>query len=397
MNLTRAFERGLVLKFLARAAAFWLAAASPWAAPHAAAQTSDTLLHSFAGNPDGAYPQAGLVQDAEGFFYGTSGDGEFRCGAIYRISPAGKYKIIHSLDCGAEGIAPYSKLTLASDGFLYGTTEGGGANGEGTLYRVSRSGKFVVLDDFGSLKGIEAVSGVMQASDGRLYGTTARGGAEKQGTIFRVTPRGKIQTIHSFSRTLNLGARNPAARLVEANDGALYGVTPFGGTKDWGTAFRLRSNGRVEIIASFGGDFRDIAEPESALMQATDGALYGVTASGGAFGSGSVYRLTLQGALTALHYFRFEEGSMPRGQLVQGDDGRLYGVMSESNGVARAGGVFSIGLNGSFQVDYEFLGQFDDGSYPFSRLLKASDGRLYGTTYRGGRFGTGTVCRLNLD
>jgi uncharacterized repeat protein (TIGR03803 family) len=48
----------------------------------------ETVLYSFAGGADGAYPSAGLVRDAVGNLYGTtSAGGASDHGTVFKLAP----------------------------------------------------------------------------------------------------------------------------------------------------------------------------------------------------------------------------------------------------------------------------------------------------------------------
>jgi uncharacterized repeat protein (TIGR03803 family) len=80
----------------------------------------------------------------------------------------------------------------------------------------------------------------VQANDGNLYGTTFWGGSNSDGTVFKITRSGTLTTIYSFCVQLNCTDGNePTGALLEATDGVLYGTTEYGGTNDEGTVFSI--------------------------------------------------------------------------------------------------------------------------------------------------------------
>ncbi len=68
---------------------------------------------------------------------------------------------------------------------------------------------------------------LIQATDGNFYGTTYGGGADGSGTVFKITPSGTLTTLHSFDGT---DGANPVAALIQDTNGNLYGTTEGGGT-----------------------------------------------------------------------------------------------------------------------------------------------------------------------
>ncbi len=127
-------------------------------------------------------------------------------------------------------------LVQANDGNLYGTVEEGGANGFGTVFKITLSGKLTTLHSFDGTDGEYPAAGLVQGTDGNLYGTTLNGGTNGDGTVFKITPRGKLTTLHSFD---GADGSETFAGLVQATDGNLYGAPEEGGANGDGTVFRL--------------------------------------------------------------------------------------------------------------------------------------------------------------
>jgi len=220
-------------------------------------------------------------------------------------------------------IGPTRPLIQSRDGNLYGTTSGGGA-GDGTVYRITINGTFSVLYSFtGRNDGAAPHAGLVQARDGNLYGTTSAGGDTGYGTIYRVTTNGTFSVLYSFTGRTDGAA--PNAGLVQARDGHLYGTTPGSGANSNGTLFRITTNGTFTTLYSFsGGDGND---PEGGLVQAADNNLYGTTSKGGSGTNGTVFRVTTDGTLTTVYSFTgWNDGAAPNAGLVQASDGNLYGT-----------------------------------------------------------------------
>jgi len=95
---------------------------------------NEKVLHSFSGGADGANPLGGLVLDAAGNLYGTtSAGGPSGFGTIFRIDTSGNESVLYSFTGGADGAYPYAALILDGAGNLYGTASQGGAlSGGGT-------------------------------------------------------------------------------------------------------------------------------------------------------------------------------------------------------------------------------------------------------------------------
>jgi uncharacterized repeat protein (TIGR03803 family) len=135
-------------------------------------------------------------------------------------------------------------------------------------------------------------SGVIEGWDGAFYGTTLQGGSGS-GTVFGLSKDGTgYRIVHSFDFTPDNG-RSPRTGLILGSDGALYGSTMLGGTRDEGTVFRLKSDGSgFRILHRFvrSAGVTDFPSP-TRLFAGLDGALYGATISGDQYGAGTVFRL----------------------------------------------------------------------------------------------------------
>jgi uncharacterized repeat protein (TIGR03803 family) len=268
---------------------------------------------------------------------------------------------------GTDGVAPqYMFLIQATDGNFYGTTTLGGQDGAGTVFKITPSGQQSVLYNFciNCPTGSSPYAGVVQATDGNFYGTTYEGGNYGQGTVFKITPAGELTSLYSFclGGAPCVDGNLPTAALVQGSDGNLYGTTTEGGAFGeafGGTLFRITLGGTLTTLYSFGSG-TDGNDPFGGLVEGTDGNLYGTTAWGGANGWGTVYRATLDGAETVIYNFcpvsGCADGSDPDGPLVQGVDGSLYGT-TRLGGTTRENGqgtVFKITLSGNLTTLYRF-------------------------------------------
>jgi uncharacterized repeat protein (TIGR03803 family) len=378
-----------------------------------------TTVHSFAGHPnDGALPNAGLAQASDGSFYGTtiwggaSGNCSYPdasgCGAVFKLTPSGTMTILYSF-CSQPNCAD-GGLVQATDGNFYGTTAGGGASsncpgpyvsGCGTVFKITPSGTLTTVSSFNYTDGSSPWAGLVQATDGSFYGTTQWGGAYGVGTVFKVTPGGTLTTLHAFN---GYDGDSPLGGLVQATDGNFYGTTEGGGANGSGTVFRITPSGTPTTLYSFCSQTScaDGSGPYAGLVQASDGNFYGTTGTGGAFGNyGTIFKITPSGTLTTLYSFCAQngcaDGEYPGAELVQATDGNLYGT-TQSGGTSQncdsygCGTVFKITPSGTLTTLHSF--NYADGGYPYAGLVQARDGNFYGTTFKGGADGYGTIFRL---
>jgi uncharacterized repeat protein (TIGR03803 family) len=153
-----------------------------------------TVLAEFGGT-NGLSPRGGLVQAPDGNFYGTTyHGGALGRGTVFRITPAGLLTTIHSFNGEGDGYWPLATLVEGHDGYLYGATSFGGKgfngsefSGQGTLFRISPKGQLTTLVYFDGFNGANPDAPLVQAPDGSYYGTTLNGGANGNGTVFRLS------------------------------------------------------------------------------------------------------------------------------------------------------------------------------------------------------------------
>ena len=187
-----------------------------------------------------------LIQAKDGSFYGTAGYGYQGNGTIFRIK-SGKVSVFHNFcskkNC-ADGQQPLGSLVIGKDGNFYGTTFGivsdPWATKHGTVFSITPSGKLTTLYRFckqtNCADGAAPTSGLVEGTDGNFYGTTTMGGANDDGTIFKITPQGVLTVLHSFSGS---DGSNPVGGLIQASNHVFYGSTPAGGSDNDGTIFSL--------------------------------------------------------------------------------------------------------------------------------------------------------------
>ena len=367
------------------------------------AQTfNESVLYSFTGSPDGSGPVGDLVRDAQGNLYGTTaGGGTFNTGAIFKLDACGTETIAYSFTGNnGDGAAPTAGLVLDGQGNLYGTTvAGGGAAGEGTIFRFNlTTGKQTVLYRFtGKVDGGRPLAGLIRDTKGVLYGTTSQGGNLNDcsklgcGTVFKVTITGtkSVETVlYAFTGQAGDGEM-PIARLLLDAHGNFYGTTRGGGEFNGGTVFKLDTTGKQTILHSF-AEGSDGAEPQGGLVMDSKGNLYGTTTYfggtgclGGGFGCGTVFKVDNAGTESVFYTFAGypSDGANPCADLIIDPQGNLYGT-TEYGGDSNWGTAFKVNTSGRETLLYSFTEGILGGG-PKAGLTRDSHGNLYGANSGG--------------
>jgi uncharacterized repeat protein (TIGR03803 family) len=289
-----------------------------------------TSLYSFSGTNDGRLPSAGLVQGSDGNFYGTTQwGGPYDQGTVFKITTNGVLTTLCSFSGGTNGGSVFAGLAQGSDGNFYGTTEV-------SVFKITPDGVLTtlhVLNSYLGSDGTRIFAGLVQASDGNFYGATTRGGANGLGTVFRITATGDLTTVYSFTNVASQ-YNSCYSTLVQGRDGYLYGtILGNGGSDNLGSVFKISTNGMLTTIYTF-TQGNDGATPNGLLL-GRDGNFYGTTAY-------TAFEITPSGTVTPLHVYAVEtEGGYLQAGLVQGRDGSFYGT-TQYGGPGGGGTVFRL-------------------------------------------------------
>jgi uncharacterized repeat protein (TIGR03803 family) len=369
------------------------------------------------------------------FIGGANGNG-----VIYRFDlQSRKYYVLHTfgaLDANGaneDGANPGVALTRGPDDIFYGMASFGGASGNGTVFKITASGKFTLLHAFSALDlslhnedGANPLRTLVVGADGNLYGTTRLGGqntcgprASGCGVAWVMTRWGSFSVLHQFQAT-----EGHAASLLQAKDGFFYGcaVWPFA-TAGSGILYRMAPSGsHFEVLYRFtavdaNSNNTDGANCYEPLVENRTGVFYGAANAGGPNGNGLVFRYSDANPRTVETVHAFSavnaagenfDGANPTARLTPGRDGAFYSTAS-FGGANGNGVVYRIRRDGNFEVLHTFsaanptTGSNVDGVEPDFGVLLDDDANLIGMTDFGGAgsiagaIGNGTLYQVHLD
>lgn len=291
-----------------------------------------TTLHDFNRDTDGANPTS-LIVGQNGDLFGVT---MANAGSIFRISTAGAFQTLYTF--ASEDVGLPEGLTKGFDGNLYAAVSGGGVNNRGAILRITPEGSASVIHSFTASTDGSSPCGVLaQDSAGALYGITRSGGSRSNGTIYKVTPEGVFTVLFNFSG--NPMEKTPTGSLVLGADGSIYGVTTEAGNYGTGTVYRFIPGGVLTTIYSFPGPSGAVAK----LTRTNEGKIFGTRPRGGTANAGILFQVA-NGTLTTLYNFTGNmDGGIP-GALMEGSDGRLYGSTAAGGGSLNLGTMFAITL-----------------------------------------------------
>lgn len=364
--------------------------------------TYSTLI-TFSGT-NGANPEGGLIEASDQMLYGTTySGGASNVGTVFRLNKDGSaFEVLKhlsipsgSLSLQTNGCAPYGRLVEGTNGMIYGTTSAGGTNAGGTIFRLNKDGSsFQILRSFATATGRAPLGELIRASNGLLFGTTSDGGSFNGGTVFQIAHDGSGYTILT---NLNI-PRTPAAGLLEASDGYLYGTSSSGGDSGAGAVFKVqKSGGPFAVIKSFQIGAGDGLLSDAGMTIASDGALYGTTRAGGSKNAGTIYSIHPDGSgYRQVIGLDGSTASGPVASVVEGTNGLLYGN-SRVGGAVNSGTIFSVQKDGNNFVSRYSPPNPNLGQEPRGTLLQVSNGMFFGTTVLGGSSGQGIAFTILSD
>lgn len=415
-----------------------------------AAGPRETVLHSFIfDSGDGFTPAGGVIQDKQGNLYGATESGGARSsGTVFELQPnrngTWTESILYSFgyDDG-DGAGPSGNLVFDKKGNLYGATSGGGAYGDGAIFKLepASNGPWTEsllhsfhYDGMTYFDGHYPNGGLVFDEKDNLYGTTLLGGSGSTacdgvppsgcGIVFELSPASdgtwSESILYNFQGSADGGV--PDSGLTFDKAGNLYGPAEGGGSPnctfipaDCGVIFKLSRTGNgtwTESVpyAFTGGD--DGYNPLGAVVFDNAGNLYGAT-SAFRFEGGSVFKLTPASGgwtETTLASFQSETYGYGASGVTLDGAGNVYGITANGSGpqdgsvfvpgsFQRAGQapppipfgpgtIFKISPTSDGEWELRYLYSFPangaTGSVPTGALLRGKGGAFYGATLGGG-------------
>jgi uncharacterized repeat protein (TIGR03803 family) len=405
-----------------------------------ASGVSESVLWSFGNGSDGNEPVAGLIMDSNGNLYSTTDlGGANSAGTVFELMPPSSAggdwteSILWSFGSGTDGNGPVAGLIMDANGNLFGTTGGGGAFASqsqqgGTVFELTPNGAGwdeSILWSFGNaIDGSNPQAGLIMDASGNLFGTTAGGGDNEGGTVFELIPPSTIGGPWTESILWSFGSGKdgftPEAGAIMDKSGNLYGTTLHGGSAEKGTVFELTppaTSGEPwseSVLWSFGSVAKDGLSPAAGVIMDSSGHLFGTTTNGGANLSsgqpfvfpGTAFELTPPSSAgegwtesTIWSFGKGKDGLTPEAGLIMDQSGILYGTTA--GGGDGAGTVFSLtpprkgGGKWTETIVWSIVGNPGDGATPSAGLIADPSGNFYSTTIEGGDFGHGTVFEVS--
>lgn len=390
----------------------------------AAAATTYRLLHSFGGPTDGSVPSGAPLLDEKGNIYGLTGGGGTGqcsgggCGTAFELGPRSggwEESIIHSFSGGSDGAFPEGRLALDAAGNLFGTVNGDIRPDVGGVFElVHASGGWTNNVLYTDISG----PGVILGSRGNVYGSMASTQHE-YGTVGELSLNSGIWTytdLYSFcpERSCTNGFGDLPAPPVWDAEGNLFGTTTEGGLylsgcyggNGCGVVFEMTPNGNgtwaYHVVHSFGSYTDDGQTPYGGLVTDGAGNFYGTTEYGGAAGNGTVYKLAYaNGGWKETIIYDFPDwhiGALPNTTLILDSAGNLYGA--SGGGVNTCSGytcgvVFKLTPQATGGWKYSVLHRFSgpDGEFPWGVTVN-SKGDIFGTTFAGGTYNAGVAFEI---
>ena len=296
--------------------------------------------------------------------------------------------LIALLICITSGIG-----IMAQNPLLWGMTSAGGTDTVGTLFKINGDGTgFQSLQSLNASTGNTPTGTLLYANNNKFYGVTETGGANNKGTIFSLDGSNVFTDVHDF--TGNAG-NVPRGKLLQADNGNLYGMTFYDDSIGAGVIFKYNpATNHFAKLATFNGTCNG-KSPRGSLMQASNGKIYGLCQGGGSSQLGTLFSFdTITNVITNLHSFITSTGFNPFSNLIEASNGLLYGL-GMYFGTSGPGTIFSFNTSTNVFTDLIHFNTAD-GGFPEGSFIQASNGKLYGLASGGGTNAKGVLFSYDI-
>ena len=355
-------------------------------------------LFDFDGTNTGSNPRGGLMLASNGKLYGMAQQGGANnFGVVYEFDINSKTITNYmALDGGNLGGNPSGRFTEAGNGKLYAMTYQGGSNNEGTIieYDIANDTIKKIFDFDGNTNGRNPFGSFLALSNGNLMGVTYQGGIYNFGILFELNPsNAALNVIHDFNGSVT--GSNPYSTPSIGPNGNLFTMTYLGGANNFGTLVEYDFVNDTVIKHIDFNSSQNGRNPFGDLIT-INSELYGMTPFGGSRNSGVIFKYDPSGkTFTKLHDVQGgENGRIPFGSLFHASNDKLYSCTNQG-GISNSGILFSYDLNvQQFNIEIHF-NYAENGAYPMGRMHLASDYKLYGLSSEGGLFNDGVIFEID--
>ena len=310
---------------------------------------------------------------------------------------ASAWTILHTFNGPTQGIGGSAGITEIPGDSLFGVQTYGGTSDAGTIFSIKKDGTaFAVHHHFTAATGIYPTAKLIYF-DGRLFGTTLQGGNFNNGVLYTINPNGSgYRVLHHFEPGDYSGTALPGANITISSNGRIFGA--------FGQFYaELYLNHRLFKVDTSGQDFetffnvdqREHGNSNLEVLLLNDDSIFLTTTEMGRHDGGVLSACDTMGSASTLYQFGYSANGFRPDNLMKASDGKLYGTAS-IGGTAGNGIIFSMNADGTtFTKLHEFTDA--EGYQPSGKLLEASDGKLYGACRHGGANGLGSLYRIDKN